>query len=229
VSNRSTRPAPRVRAHPPRSTPPETPAPAPREVARARLDDALRPFVLGTAGMLTERRVAAAARDAAEAVLPLLGEPPRSAHRARGLIAAVLTCGWAEFDAAYAEALDALLALPPAVRDVEDPAWDAALPPERAARRHWVQDGKPWVPAEYGSETVAPGGTAGVVVRRGARSVLVTGDGREVRLHARCACDFDEHAARAAVPFEHVHLRRDGSILDVTVGTACGRCRAPRE
>jgi hypothetical protein len=26
-----------------------------------------------------------------------------------------------------------------------------------------------------------------------------------------------------------VHLRHDGTILDVTVGTACGACRAPAD
>ena len=57
-----------------------------RLVARA-----LRPFVEGTApGMsswlLTVTRVAATARDAAEAVLPLLGAPARSPHRGCGAV-----------------------------------------------------------------------------------------------------------------------------------------------
>ena len=210
--------------------PPAARADARADDARARLDAALGPLVLGTAsagGMLTERRVAAAARDAAAAVLPLLGEPRRSAHRVRALLTPVLVCGWAEFDAAYAAALDALLALPPAVPGVEDPTWDAALAPVPAERAPWVRTGEPWAPPEYGAEAVGPAGTAGRVVRRGAQMVLVTGDGRPVRLRARCDCTAAERRAHAPVPYEHVHLRRDGSVLDVTVGAACGRCRAP--
>jgi hypothetical protein len=195
----------------------------------------LRPFVLGTpagaagasGGAMTERRVAAVARDAAAAVLPLLGEPRRSAERVRRLLTPVLTCGWAEFDAVYAAALDAILALPPAVPGVDDPAWDARLTPEPPTRRTWQANGERWTPPEHLAETVAPAGTAGRVVRRGAHSVLVTGDGRVVRLRAQCACAPADQRARPAVPFEHVHLRRDGSILDVTIGTACGACRAP--
>lgn len=206
-------------------------ATAPRPDARARLDAALRPLLIGPAagGLLVERRVAAAARDAAAAVLPLLGAPPRSAHRVRALLVPVLVCGWAEFDAAYAALLDALLALPPAVPGVDDPAWDAALAPVPAERRPWRPDGARWDPPEHGGDTVAPGGTRGRVVRRGAQSVLVTGDGRPVRLRARCGCAPAERRARPAVPYEHVHLRRDGSVLDVAAGDACGSCRAPTE
>jgi hypothetical protein len=55
--------------------------------------------------------------------------------------------------------------------------------------------------------------------------VLVTADGRNVRANVRCACGADARGARPDVPFELVHLRRDGAILDVVVGTACGSCR----
>jgi hypothetical protein len=205
-----------------------------RAAARARLDAVLRPFVLGSGpqpggGLMTGRRVAETARDAAAAVVPLLGEPRRSAHRVRGVIAPVLTCRWADFDDVYAAALDALLALPPAVRGVDDPAWDAGLPVERAAPAQWVNDGRRWTPPEHGADAVGPAGLAGRVVRRGAQSVLITADGRPVRLRGRCECEPAERGARAAVPFEHVHLRRDGAIVDVAAGLACGSCRAPIE
>jgi hypothetical protein len=200
---------------------------------RAALDAALRPFMLGAtpdgAGApMTARRVAAAARDAAAAAVPLLGEPPRSAHRVRGLIVPVLTCGWAEFDAAYAGALDALLSLPPAIEGVDDPSWDAALAPEVQERKSWLEGGQFWTPpAHVGAHTVAPGGTAGRLARRAARYALITSDGRSVRLGARCACPVAVREAKPEVPFEQVYLRGDGSILDVSVGTACGACRAP--
>ena len=200
---------------------------------RAALDAALRPFMMGSTpdgvgAPMTSRRVAAAARDAAEAVLPLLGDPPRSAHRVRGLLVPVLTCGWAEYDAAYAAAIDALLALPPAIPGVDDPSWDVGLTPEAAERRSWLEGGQFWTPpAHAGAATVAPGGTAGRVARRAARYLLVTSDGRPVRLGAFCACALAEREARAEVPFEQVYLRGDGSILDVSIGTACGACRAP--
>lgn len=214
------------------AAPPQTPAAPPRaDDARARLDAVLRPYALGThaadAGpSLTEQRVAAVARDAAVAVLPLLGDPPRSAHRVRHLLRPVLTCTWAEFEATYEATLDALLALPPARPDVEDPAWDAALPPVAAAPRHWRPGAPPWTSPMEGVATVGPAGTAGRVARRAARSVLVTSDGRLVQVNMRCACDREAREARPAVLFELVHLKRDGSILDVVAGTACGACRA---
>lgn len=200
---------------------------------RAALDAALRPFMFGetpdgTGAPMTARRVAAAARDAALAALPALGDPPRSAHRVRGIITPVLTCGWAGFDAAYAAALDALLALPPAIEGVDDPSWDAALVPEAVERRSWLESGQFWTaPSHIGATTVAPGGTAGRVARRTARYVLVTADGRPIRLGARCVCDLAVRESKSEIPFEQVYLRGDGSILDVTVGTACGACRAP--
>jgi hypothetical protein len=219
------------RAVPRAAAPAQPAAPA----LRARIAAVLRPIVLGepTAGAgapLTARRVAATARDAAAAVLPLLGSPRRSAERVRRLVTPVLVCGWAEFDAEYAAALDAIVALPPAVPGVDDPAWDAGLPPEPAPPREWsAPPERRWTPPEYGAEGVGPAGTVGRVVRRGATAVLLTGDGRLVRLRARCACAPAARRARGEVPFEQVHLRRDGSVLDVTVGTACGLCRAPVE
>ena len=57
-------------------------------------------------------------------------------------------------------------------------------------------------------------------------STTRSADGRPVRTRAHCACDPADREQRPAVPFEHVHLRRDGTVLDVTVGTACGLCRA---
>lgn len=197
--------------------------------ARARLDAALRPFVLGAVGggLMTERRVAETARDAAGAVLLLLGEPRRSAHRVRGIIAPVLTCRWSEFDAAYADALDALLALPPAVRGVDDPEWDASLAPEPLALPAWVSDGRRWTPPDHGEPAVGPAGLSGRIARRGAQAVLVTEDGRPVRLRAQCECAPSERGTRPPVRYEHVHFRRDGTILDVTSGAACGSCRAP--
>lgn len=200
---------------------------------RARIDAVLRPFVLGGGGgasaSMTARRVAMTARDAAAAILPLLGTPGRSAHRVRGIITPVLTCSWAEFDVIYEPALDALLALPPAVPGVDDPPWDCDLAPEPAKRRSWVDNGQWRAPPAYATEAVAPGGTVGRVVQRGAKSVLITEDGRPVRIHSRCGCTFTERGTRSGIAFEHVQLRRDGSVLDVVMGTACGGCRAPIE
>ncbi len=207
------------------------PAP-PSSDRRLRLDAALRPFALGThtpAGEdgppLTERRVAAAARDAAAALLPLLGDPPRSAHRVRRLLRPVLTCTWAEFEATYAATLDALLALPPAHPEVEDPTWDAHLEPRPAPARGWRPGAPAWTAPIEGAATTGPAGTVGRVVRRGRRAVLVTADGRPVRATSPCVCAPDARAARPTVPYETVHFRHDGAILDVAVGTACGTCR----
>lgn len=197
---------------------------------RARLDAVLRPFVIESTGApMTERRVAVTARDAAAAVAPVLGTPKRSEHRIRGIIAPLLTCSWAEFDRAYDAALDALVALPPAVSGVDDPSWDAELAPEPAARRAWLDDGQWRAPPPFATEAVAPGGTVGRVVQRGAKSLLITEDGRPIRIHSRCECGLAERRARPVVAYELVHLRRDGSVLDVVMGAACGGCRAPIE
>jgi len=195
---------------------------------RAQLDVALRPFVIESTGApMTERRVAVTARDAAAAVAPLLGTPKRSEHRVRGIIAPLLTCSWSEFDSAYEAALDALVALPPAVSGVDDPSWDADLAPEPPARRAWLDDGQWRAPPAFVTEAVAPGGTVGRVVQRGAKSLLITEDGRPIRIHSRCECGNAERRSRTGVAYELVHLRRDGSVLDVVMGTACGGCRAP--
>jgi len=214
-----------------REIPTSSASPARGDV-RARVDAALHPFVHGTppaaGGAMTARRVAATARDAAEAALAVLDEPHPSAHRVRGLVTPVLTCSWRDFDATYAAALDAILALPPAIPGVDDPEWDAGLPDEPEARRSWLErGGQHWSPPSSDDiETVAPGGTRGYVTRRGRTYVIVSADGRPVRTHARCACEPLDREQRPAVPFEHIHMRRDGSVLDVTVGVGCGVCRA---
>ncbi len=196
--------------------------------ARAWLVAVLRPFVIASTGApMTERRVATTARDAAAAVVPLLGTPKRSEHRIRGIIAPVLTCSWAEFDIAYERALDALLALPPALSGVDDPSWDADLTPEPPVKRAWLDDGQWRAPPVFATEAVAPGGTVGRIVQRGAKSLVISEDGRSIRMHSRCECDLAERRSRAGVAYELVHLRRDGSVLDVVMGTACGGCRAP--
>src|SRR5215213_3563141 len=123
----------------------------PSQADRRRLvARALRPFVEGTApGMsswlLTEARVAATARDAASAVLPLLGAPARSAHRVRGLIVPALVCGWQELDEVFERVVDKLLALPPAHPDVAEPAWDEQLAePKQAEPRASTSDAPAW-------------------------------------------------------------------------------------
>jgi hypothetical protein len=211
---------------------PAAPAASTRDALRARLDAAIRPLILGAppegpGAPMTARRIAAAARDAADAALATLPEPRPSAHRVRRALHPVLTCGWAEFDAAYDAALDAILALPAAVPGVQDPPWDAGLVPAPEARRGWMERGQHWDLPALGAETVAPGGTVGRVASRGAKAVVISGDGRPVRIRATCACEVPDRASRPEVAFEHVHLRRDGSILDVTVGSACALCRAP--
>jgi hypothetical protein len=223
------------------SAPPRTGAPGPRaryhsgvpDDARARLDAALRPFALDThdaadGPLLTERRLAAAARDAADVVLPVLGPPVRSPDRVRRLLRAVFICPWSEFEEVYAATLDALLALPPALEGVEEPTWDAGLSPAPVPPRAWVRGGRGWKAPRDGSETVGPAGTVGRVVRRDGRSVLITADARAVLASVPCTCESAARGDHPDVPFELVHLRRDGTILDVTVGTACGTCRGPR-
>ena len=195
---------------------------------RGRLDAVLRPFVIESTGApMTERRVAVTARNAAAAIAPVLGTPVRSEHRIRGIIAPLLTCSWSEFDRAYERALDALVALPPAVSGVDDPSWDAELTPEPPAKRTWLDDGQWRAPPAYATEAVAPGGTVGRVVQRSAKSLLITDDGRPIRIHSKCECGLAERRARPVVAYELVHLRRDGSVLDVVMGVACAGCRAP--
>jgi hypothetical protein len=199
-----------------------------REVSRV-----LRPFIEGTAkGMsdwvMTEARVARTARDAAEAILPLLGSPPRSAHRVRGLIVPALTCSWPELDQVYDATLDKLLALPPAVPDVDDPAWDANLTGPRVVGRHWNAHGSKWsaVPDAEGN-VAGPSGTMGKLVRSDRRHALIVEDGRPVRTNAVCTCVPKLRRERGEVGFELVTFGRGRTILEVRVGVTCTICRAP--
>jgi hypothetical protein len=211
---------------------PET-EPDPAAVRRA-VSRALRPFVDGTAhGMsswvMTETRIAATARDAARAVLPLLGAPPRSAHRVRGLIVPALSCGWAELEQVYEETLTKLVALPPAIPDVPDPEWDAGLEKPRVVGhgRDWNAHGSKWTVAQLEGETATgPSGTVGRLVRSDRRHALIVEDGRPVRTHARCVCSPKQRREHGEVAFELVTFGRARSILEVRVGTACVRCRA---
>ena len=203
---------------------------------RALVARALRPFVDGTApGMassqITEARVAATARDAAEAVLPLLGSPARSAHRVRGLIVPAIVCGWPELDEVFERVVDKLLALPPAHPDVVEPAWDEQLAePKPAEPRTTAGDMTEWSPdSREGDTVVGPGGTTGVLVRADRRHALIVEDGRPVRAHSRCDCDPARRRGRAEVAFERVALGRRKRILDVRAGRACPLCRAPVE
>lgn len=205
-----------------------------RAARRALVARALRPFVDGTApgmasSLLTEARVAATARDAAEAVLPLLGSPAPSAHRVRGLIVPALVCGWNELDAVFERVVDKLLALPPAHPDVVDPAWDAQLPgPRPSEPRADAPDATPWTASSREGDTVAgPAGTVGVLIRSDRRHALIVEDGRPVRAHSRCECDPARRRGRAEVAFERVAFGRGRRILDVRAGRVCPLCRAP--
>jgi hypothetical protein len=203
----------------------------PSAVRRA-VSRVLRPFVDGTAkGMsswvMTETRIAATARDAARAILPLLGSPPRSAHRVRGLIVPVLTCGWAELETVYEETLTKLVALPPAIPDVPDPEWDDGIEKPRVVGRDWNAHGSKWTVAQLEGETATgPSGTVGRLVRSDRRHALIVEDGRSVRTHARCNCSLKQRREHGEVAFEFVTFGRGRSILEVRVGTACVRCRA---
>ncbi|HKP14993.1 MAG TPA: hypothetical protein VJT85_02985, partial [Gemmatimonadaceae bacterium] len=151
---------------------------------RALVARALRPFVDGTApGMassqITEARVAATARDAADAVVPLLGSPARSAHRVRGLIVPALVCGWPELDEVFERVVDKLLALPPAHPDVVEPAWDEQLAEAKPAEpRASASDVPAWSLESRDGDTVAgPAGTVGVLIRSDRRHALIVEDG----------------------------------------------------
>jgi len=201
---------------------------------RALVARALRPFVDGTApGMassqITEARVAATARDAADAVLPLLGSPARSAHRVRGLIVPALVCGWPELDEVFERVVDKLLALPPAHPDVAEPAWDEQLAePQPAEPRAIASDAPAWsLESRDGDTVVGPAGTVGVLIRSDRRHALIVEDGRPVRAHSRCECDPARRRGRAEVRFERIAFGRGRRILDVRAGSACPLCRAP--
>ena len=205
---------------------------ADRASLRRELTRVLRPFVDGTAkGMsswvMTEARIAATARDAARAVLPLLGTPARSAHRARGLIIPTLTCSWTELDAVLDDAITKLLALPPAIPDVPEPEWDRDLDEPRRAAPDWNVHGSTWTANALDGDTVTgPSGTVGRLVRSDRRHALVVGDGRPVRTSARCDCSHKQRRERGEVAFELVTFGRARAILEVRVGVACTRCRA---
>jgi hypothetical protein len=203
----------------------------PASVRRA-VSRALRPFVDGTAkGMsswvMTEARIAATARDAAKAVLPLLGTPPRSAHRVRGLIVPVLACSWTELEEVYEETLTKLVALPPAIPDVPDPEWDVGLEKPRVVGRDWNAHGAKWTVTQREGETATgPSGTTGRLVQLDRRHALIVEDGRPVRTRARCTCSPKQRRERGEVAFELATFGRGRSILEVRVGTVCVRCRA---
>ena len=214
---------------------------------RRSLDDAalrralvrtLRPFVDGTAAgisssVMTQARVAATARDAAVAVLPLLGTPAPSAHRVRASILPALVCSWTELDAVFEETLDRLIALPSALAGVADPAWDAGLPTPRSAQRapRAESDGdaqRTWsTTAREGDVVTGPAGTTGTLLRADRRHALIVEDGRSVRTHGRCACDPLRRRDRGEVAFELITFGRRRAVLDVRAGHACALCRAP--
>jgi hypothetical protein len=202
---------------------------------RRQLAALLRPYVDGTgagieSSLLTRARVAATARDAAAAVLPLLGTPAPSAHRVRGAIMPALVCSWTELETVFAQTIDRLLALPPALPDVPDPAWDAGLEETRASRQRVRGDHPEWTPTATEGETVTgPAGSVGVVVRADRRHVLIVEDGRSLRTHARCRCDPLRRRERGDVAFELIALGRRRAVLDVRAGSACALCRAPIE
>lgn len=205
-----------------------------RDPRRAQVARALRPFVDGTApGMassqITEARVAATARDAAKAVLPLLGSPERSAHRVRGLIVPAIVCGWPELDEVFERVVDKLLALPPAHPDVVEPSWDEQLAEPKAAEPRVADpDATPWSKdSRDGDTVVGPAGTVGVLIRSDRRHALIVEDGRSVRAHSRCDCDPASRRGRAEVAFERIAFGRGRRVLDVRAGRVCPLCRAP--
>jgi hypothetical protein len=206
-----------------------------RALRREQVALALRPFVVGTApgmssSLLTEARVAATARDAAEAVLPFLGAPPPSLHRVRGTIVPALVCGWTELEEVFDRVVDKLVALPPAHPDVAEPEWDAELAESQPEARPGTEEATPWsLDSRDGATVVGPAGTVGVVVRADRRHALIVEDGRSVRAHSRCECDPARRRGRAEVGFERVTLGRGRRVLDVRSGRACPLCRAPVE
>jgi hypothetical protein len=201
------------------------------DARRAALEVVLGPIVHGTApgltgGPMTHIQVAKTAAAAAKRICPVLGDPPRSLHRIRGLLVPALICPWSEIEAMYATVLDGLLALPPAREDVEDPAWDAHVP--RAARASLVdrEIDYAWTPPKSGVLTTGPAGTPGRIAKRDVFSTLLTTDGRTLRMRARCECSHATRQEKGVVCFEDVAFRKNGTVLDVTLGEACNACRA---
>jgi hypothetical protein len=148
----------------------------------------------------------------------------------RGLIVPAIVCGWTELDEVFERVIDKLLALPPALPDVAEPAWDAQLPEPKPARPEPAPDTQDWSPeARDGDVVVGPSGTAGTLVRVDRRHALIVEDGRPVRTHSRCDCDPARRRGRAEVAFERITFGRGRRILDVRAGQACPLCRAPVE
>lgn len=184
---------------------------------------------------MTQARVAATARDAAVAVLPLLGTPAPSAHRVRASILPALVCSWTELDAVFEDTLDRLIALPPALAGVADPAWDAGLPPaprgsarppEPATRD--VDAQRTWsTTAREGEVVTGPAGTTGTLIRSDRRLALIVADARSVRTYGKCACDPLRRRERGEVAFELITFGRRRAVLDIRAGHACALCRAP--
>ncbi|MBW8768627.1 MAG: hypothetical protein JF589_02610 [Gemmatimonadetes bacterium] len=210
------------------------------QALRRALTRTLRPFVDGTAAgisssVMTQSRVAATARDAAVAVLPLLGAPAPSAHRVRASILPALVCSWTELDTVFEETLDRLITLPSAIAGVPDPAWDAGLPPAprsaaRAAARASSDDDvqRTWsTAAREGDIVTGPAGTTGTLIRADRRHALIVEDARSVRTHGKCACDPLSRRERGEVAFELITFGRRRAVLDVRAGHACALCRAP--
>jgi hypothetical protein len=199
---------------------------------RHELRRVLMPFVTGTAvgmssSVMTESRIAATARDAAAAIMPLLGAPAPSAHRVRRLIVPTLTCSWTELDVVFEDALEKLIALPAAIPEVADPAWDAGLPAPRATTTDWNEHGTTWSVSAFDEDVVVgPSGTVGRLVQSDRRHALIVEDGRAVRTRAHCACAPKQRRERGEVAFELVTFGRGRSVLEVRVGVACGLCRA---
>ena len=223
-----------------------------RTARRALVARALRPFVDGTApGMassqITEARVAATARDAAEVVLPLLGAPARSAHRVRGLIVPALVCG---NTVVFKPANDTPLLGERFVELLVEAGVPAGVVNivhgfgrevgDRLVRHPDVPEGKPAGPranmsdapawtleSRDGDTVVGPAGTVGVLIRSDRRHALIVEDGRPVRAHSRCECDPARRRGRAEVAFERIAFGRRRRILDVRAGRVCPLCRAP--
>jgi hypothetical protein len=189
-----------------------------------------------SSSVMTQARVAATARDAAVAVLPLLGTPAPSAHRVRASILPALVCSWTQLDAVFEETLDRLIALPPALAGVADPAWDAGLPPapRRASRvtEQPVASGgvveRTWsTTAREGDVVTGPAGTTGTLVRADRKAALIVEDARSVRTYGKCACDPLSRRERGEVAFELITFGRRRAVLDIRAGHACALCRAP--
>jgi len=146
-----------------------------------------------------------------------------------------LVCSWTELDTVFEATLDRLVALPPAIVGVPDPAWDAGLPPaarkapraaEAAPDNGEVQ--RTWsTTAREGDIVTGPAGTTGTLIRSDRKGALIVEDARSVRPHGKCACDPLSRRERGEVAFELITFGRRRAVLDVRAGHACALCRAP--